>query len=171
MFASSATLLQIPWFYLTHLAFLDIVGPGEHTFLKFHPSLISILLHAPEFLTTSSSIYFPWWLSPYIQVNDDGRLFSVSFLFFNFLGHFKVTCVASGSSQARHQMGVAAASLCPSYSSTRSEPHLRPTWQLMQCWNLDPLSEARDWTHVLMDTSQVCFCCATRGTPLFQFFQ
>ena len=34
------------------------------------------------------------------------------------------------------------------------------------CWILNPLSEARDWTWVLMDTSHVHFCGATMGTPL-----
>ena len=34
-----------------------------------------------------------------------------------------------------------------------------------QCRIPDPLSKARDWTHILMDTSQVHFCCATVGTP------
>ena len=28
-----------------------------------------------------------------------------------------------------------------------------------------PLSKARDWTCVLMDASQICFLCATMGTP------
>ena len=28
-----------------------------------------------------------------------------------------------------------------------------------------PLSEARDKTHILMNTSQICFLCATVGTP------
>ena len=28
----------------------------------------------------------------------------------------------------------------------------------------NPLNEARDRTHVLMDASQICFCCATTGT-------
>ena len=41
------------------------------------------------------------------------------------------------------------------------EPHHR-SWQ---CWIPDPLSEARDQTHFLMDTSQVCFRYATKGTP------
>ena len=27
-----------------------------------------------------------------------------------------------------------------------------------QCWILNPLSKARDGTHVLMDTSHVCYC-------------
>ena len=29
----------------------------------------------------------------------------------------------------------------------------------------DPLSEVRNWTHILTDVSQLCFCCATIGTP------
>ena len=33
-----------------------------------------------------------------------------------------------------------------------------------QCWILEPLSEARDQTQVLMETSRICFCCTT-GTP------
>ena len=34
-----------------------------------------------------------------------------------------------------------------------------------QCWSLNPLSEARDQTYNLMDTSWTHFCCATTGTP------
>ena len=34
-----------------------------------------------------------------------------------------------------------------------------------QCWILNPLSEARDWTCVLMHPSWVCYCWATLGTP------
>ena len=30
---------------------------------------------------------------------------------------------------------------------------------------LNPLSEARDWTHVLVDTNQISLPCATTGTP------
>ena len=30
----------------------------------------------------------------------------------------------------------------------------------------DPMSEARDRNHTLMETSWVCFCCATTGTPV-----
>ena len=35
-----------------------------------------------------------------------------------------------------------------------------------QCWILNPLSEARDRTCVLMDTSRIHFHWATTGTPL-----
>ena len=40
---------------------------------------------------------------------------------------------------------------------------------LQQCWILNPLSEARDWTSVLMDTSQVHYCRAIMGTPEISF--
>ena len=33
-----------------------------------------------------------------------------------------------------------------------------------QCQILDPLSKARDLTHILMDTSRIHFHCTTRGT-------
>ena len=33
-----------------------------------------------------------------------------------------------------------------------------------QCRIPDPLREARDWTCILMVTSQICFCCTTTGT-------
>ena len=36
----------------------------------------------------------------------------------------------------------------------------------LQCWIPDPLSEARDWTHILMDPSWIRSCWATMGTPL-----
>ena len=38
-----------------------------------------------------------------------------------------------------------------------------------QCWILNPLSEGRGGTRVFMDTSRICFCCATMGTPIFAF--
>ena len=48
-------------------------------------------------------------------------------------------------------------------------PDLSHVWDLhhssWQCQILNPLSEARDWTHNLMVPSQVCFCCTTMGTP------
>jgi len=40
-----------------------------------------------------------------------------------------------------------------------------------QCQILNPLSEARDQTHVLMDTSQVSYYCAAMGTPNLIFLK
>ena len=52
-----------------------------------------------------------------------------------------------------------------------SKPHLWPTPRSWQCQILNPLSEARDWTHNLMVPSQTLFCCTTTGTPVhFIFF-
>ena len=39
-----------------------------------------------------------------------------------------------------------------------------------QFGNLNPLSQARDRTCVLMDASEIWFCWATMGTPYFNFF-
>ena len=43
--------------------------------------------------------------------------------------------------------------------------HLHCSWQQHQI--LNPLSKARDQTHVLMDTSQAHYCWATMGTPVW----
>ena len=37
---------------------------------------------------------------------------------------------------------------------------------LQQCWILNPLSEAKDRTHILIDTGQICFPWATMRTPI-----
>ena len=71
------------------------------------------------------------------------------------LFYFTFTAVpaAYGGSQARGQTGASTASLRHSHSNTRSELHLRPTRQLWQGWILNPWSEARDLTHILMETT------------------
>ena len=38
---------------------------------------------------------------------------------------------------------------------------------LWQHWILNPLSEARDRTHILMDSSRIHFHCAIVGIPVF----
>ena len=37
-----------------------------------------------------------------------------------------------------------------------------------QCLIPNPLSKARDQTHILKDSSQIHFCCAMKGTPTIQ---
>ena len=71
---------------------------------------------------------------------------------------FTAAPAAYGSSQARGQIGAAAAGLRHSHSNTRSELHLQRTPQLMATLILNPLSKSRDQTRVLIDTSQVCYC-------------
>ena len=51
-----------------------------------------------------------------------------------------------------------AAGLHHSHSKMGSEPRLQPTPQLMATPGLNPLSEARDQTCVLMDTSRAHYC-------------
>ena len=70
--------------------------------------------------------------------------------------------MAYGSSQARSQIRATAAILYHSHINLGSESLLRPSWQR---WIPDPLSEARDQTRILKDTSQILFCCTTRGIP------
>ena len=92
------------------------------------------------------------------------------FVFFCFFG---LQLVAHGGSQARSQIRATAAGLRHSYSHSnsniRSKLHLQSTPQLMA--NARSLTQwsARDWTLNLMVPSQICFCCATTGTPVVCF--
>ena len=67
---------------------------------------------------------------------------------------FRGTTVAYGSSQARNQIEAAAAGLCHS-SATSDLSHIcNLHCSLWQHQILNPLSEARHQTHILMDTSR-----------------
>ena len=77
----------------------------------------------------------------------------------------RATPMAYGGPQDRGPVRAGAVSLYHSHSNVGSKPHLRPTPQ--QCQILNPLSEARDQTHVLMDTSWVCYHWTMTGTPFF----
>ena len=61
----------------------------------------------------------------------------------------------------------------PTYTTaiaTRDPSHICDLYhRSRQCHIPDPLSKARDGTLILMDTSWICFCCATTGTPHFHF--
>ena len=88
---------------------------------------------------------------------------------FIYLFIFRAVPAACGGSQARGWIRGLAASLHHSHSNARPQPHLRPTPHSGQHWILNTLSEARDWTCILMNTSQIHFCWATMGTPHFFF--
>ena len=108
------------------------------------------------------------------SLNTLHHLFSLSLLPFFFLSFFpaflplspfhsllfRSASAAYGSSKARRQL--------PAYTTATQDPsricdlhHI--SWQ---CWILNPLSEARDQTHILMDTSWVPYHCATRELPV-----
>ena len=84
-----------------------------------------------------------------------------------FFGLFRAAPMAYGGSQAWSQIRAVAASLHHSHSNARSELCRQPSPQLMAQWILNPLSEARVRTWVLMDTSQIHFYWATTGTPIW----
>ena len=69
--------------------------------------------------------------------------------------------------QARGQIRAVSASLCHSHSNGGSKLHLWLHHSSRQI--LNPLSETRDQTRILMDTSQIHFCWAATGTLLLFF--
>ena len=90
---------------------------------------------------------------------------SIFFFFFFVFCLFRAAPAVYGNSQARGRIGAIAAGLHHSHSNLGYEQCLWPTPQLMQCWILNPVSKARDWTCVLMDPSQIHFFWAMTGTP------
>ena len=87
-------------------------------------------------------------------------VFDFCFLVFLFLFFclFRATPVAYGGSQARGLIGAVASGLCQDHSSVGSSCVCDPQHSSRQCQIFNPLSEARDHTCLLMDTSLVCYC-------------
>ena len=73
--------------------------------------------------------------------------------------------MACGNSQARGRIGATAARLCHNHSNVGSEACLRFTPQLTSTWDSQPIGRSRGQTWILMDSSQIGFCCAMKGTP------
>ena len=77
--------------------------------------------------------------------------------FFCVFSFLRAAPAAHGGSQARGPIGAVADSLHHKHSNVGSEPCLQPTSQLRASRILNPWSEARDRTCVLIDTSQIRF--------------
>ena len=75
-------------------------------------------------------------------------------ILFTYLFIFRVTPEAYGGSEARGQIRASAAGLATQDPSRICDLH----HSSQQCWILNPLSEARDQIHLLMDISWVCYC-------------
>ena len=75
-----------------------------------------------------------------------------------------------GSSQAGGQIRAAAADLHHSHGNTGSSHICDLHHSSPKHWILNPLSETRDRTYILMDTSRIRFCWATVGTPSENWF-
>ena len=63
----------------------------------------------------------------------------------------------------------------PAYATATAAQDLGCVWDLRhsshQCQILNPLTEVRVWTHILMDTSCVCYHWATTGNPCILFLK
>ena len=112
----------------------------------------------------------PRWFPTIISTKRWGRwvqgasFLVILFLFIYLLGFFRAWPLAYGGSQARGRIGAVDAGLSHSHSNAGSEPCLWPICSQPHRV-LNPLSEARYWTCILMDTSQIHFHWATMGTP------
>ena len=94
---------------------------------------------------------------------------SLSFFFF-FLFLVKATPMASGSSQARDWIRTAAAGHSHSHSNWDPSHVCDLYHRSRQRQILNPLSEARDQTCILMDTSWISYHWATTGTTCIFFW-
>ena len=118
------------------------------------------LLSGSGFGLCSDSYYGSSLCSQIVVSSPYESLMMPDFFLFSFLSFpgsswpfihsfFMATPAAYGRSWARSQIRATATSL---HRNTASESHLQPTPQLWQHQILNPLSEARDRTHTLMDT-------------------
>ena len=73
------------------------------------------------------------------------------------------------------RLGVKSELQLPTYATATAIGHLSHVHSLhhssWHCQILNPLSKVRDWTHILMDTSWVCYCWGTTRTPVFTVFK
>ena len=89
------------------------------------------------------------------------------FFFFGFLGSHPWHMVIP-------RLGVKLDLQLPAYATATATPDSSHVCNLYhsswQQWIPEPLSRARDRTCILMDSSQICLCCAIEGTPSSGFF-
>ena len=132
---------------------------------KALPSALKVL-SSHHLLTSSCPL--PVKYSPSSRAPHSNSTCSTQpFFFFFFFGLFR----AAPAHVEVPRLGVESELLLPTYTTARSDPShvcdLHHSSQ--QHWIFNPLSRARDRTQVLMDTSWVCYCWATMGTPTPHF--
>ena len=86
-------------------------------------------------------------------------LLFVCFLIFS--GH--ALCIGSSQTRGWIELKLLAYTIAMPYPSCVSDLH----WSSWQCWILNPLNEAKNQSCVFMDTNQVHYHWATKGTPFF----
>ena len=110
------------------------------------------------------------WCFVYLDVPKDQRIhiwtlqFSITLciFFFFLLGPHLPHMAVSG-------LGVESELQLPAYTTVTAKPDLSRVFDQHHCswqrWILNLLSKARDWTCILMDSSQFCWSWTTLGTP------
>ena len=115
-------------------------------------------------LESFSSYYWPRVLSV-IPFNCWNSSFTAIFIF------FRAEPAAYGSSQLVVKLQLQ----LPAYTTAAATQDLRHVCDLnhrsQQCQIPDMLSEARDWTCILMDSSRIHFRCAMKETPFTPIFR
>ena len=94
-----------------------------------------------------------------ISKKCSGKISTFYLFIYLFIFLFRFTLVAYRSSQARSQIGATLLAYATATDTVAWNPsHIcglhHSSWQH---WILNPLSEARDQTHILMDTGWVCY--------------
>ena len=146
---------MLDWLLLSH-------KPLTLWWLFSNISLFTAVLVTSIDLPSSSKLLFLY--SPNSSsAPSNANLFFVCFCLFT------AAPAAYRSSQVRGRITAVAAGLWHSNHNTRSNQCLWPTPQ--QCWIPNPLSKAKDQTHILTDTSQVHYFGATMGTPMHARYQ
>ena len=95
------------------------------------------------------------------------KMQNITFMTFIYILLLRAVPKAYGSAQAKGWIGATAAGHSHSGMSRVCELH-HSSWPR---WIPNPLSEARDPTRILMDTSWIHFCCTTIGTLQLVFFK
>jgi len=119
----------------------------------------------PCFSHSESCLIYAWQKLEESAAHQDKQTFFFFFFFFVF-------CLFLGL-HPRHmevpRLGVESELLLPAYTTATAMPDPSRIFDLhhssQQHLILNPLSEARDWTHNLVVRSQIRFLCATMGTP------
>ena len=82
---------------------------------------------------------------------------------------FRAAPVAYGSSQAKGQIGAAAAGYTTATAMPDPSHFCNLHHSSWQCRILNPLSKAKDWTCIFMGASQIHFWLAANGSSCFSF--